>query len=75
MAFGFPFLPTIDSESAGEVFLPESPRQLLDSGNLSTVPLIAGVTSHEGILALNSKFKKFIDTSYCFVAIFLLTTL
>lgn len=53
MAFGFPFLPTIDSESAGEVFLPASPRQLLDSGNLNTVPMIAGVTSHEGILALN----------------------
>ncbi|PNF42127.1 Esterase FE4 [Cryptotermes secundus] len=53
MSIGFPFLPTTDTASGGEVFLPAPPRELLDSGTLSTVPMIAGVTSHEGILALN----------------------
>jgi hypothetical protein len=56
MLFGFPFLPTTDS-SSGEVFLPAPPGELLDSGKLNSVPLIAGVTSHEGILALRSKSK------------------
>jgi hypothetical protein len=63
MAIGFPFLPTTDSASGGEVFLPAPPRELLDSGILSAVPMIAGVTSHEGILALNGEFKDFTDPS------------
>jgi len=63
MGFGFPFLPTIDSESAGEIFLPASPRQLLKSGNLNTVPIIVGVNSHEGILALNGKLKNVLNIS------------
>jgi hypothetical protein len=63
MSFGFPFLPTIDSESAGEIFLPASPRQLLESGKLNVVPIIAGVTSHEGIIALNGKLKNFLDST------------
>lgn len=53
MSIGFPFLPTADRGYSGEVFLPAPPRELLDSGVLSPVPMIAGVTSHEGILALN----------------------
>jgi hypothetical protein len=61
MSFGFPFLPTTDSESGEEVFLPAPPSELLDSGKLNAVPLIAGVTSHEGIIALNSKSKDIID--------------
>jgi hypothetical protein len=60
MSIGFPFLPTTDRGSGGEVFLPAPPNQLLESGNLiSAVPMIAGVTSHEGILALNSKSEGF----------------
>lgn len=62
MALGFPFLPTTDRSSGGEVFLPAPPRELLESGKLfSPVPMIAGVTSHEGILALNGEFEDSID--------------
>jgi hypothetical protein len=63
MSIGFPFLPTADRGSGGEVFLPAPPRELLDSGELSSVPMIAGVTSHEGILALNGEFKDFTAAS------------
>lgn len=63
MSIGFPFVPTTDIASGGEVFLPAPPRELLDSGILSAVPMIAGVTSHEGILALNGEFKGFTDPS------------
>jgi hypothetical protein len=67
MAIGFPFLPTTDRASSGEVFLPAPPRELLDSGVFSAVPMIAGVTSHEGILALNGEFKDFTDSSIPYV--------
>jgi hypothetical protein len=69
MSIGFPFLPTTDRESGGEVFLPSPPRELLESGKLNAVPMIAGVTSHEGILALNGKFKDFTDTSYSYLSL------
>jgi hypothetical protein len=56
MAFGYPFLPTTDSESSGDVFLASPPSELLDAGKFSKVPMMAGFTSHEGILARNCKF-------------------
>jgi hypothetical protein len=69
MSIGFPFLPTADRASSGEVFLPAPPRELLHSGILSAVPMIAGVTSHEGILALNGEFKDFTDPSFSYVSL------
>jgi hypothetical protein len=70
MSIEFPFLPTADRGSGGEVFLPAPPRELLESGKLiSAVPMIAGVTSHEGILALSGEFKDFIDPSSSYVSL------
>lgn len=69
MSIGFPFLPTTDTASGGEVFLPAPPRELLDLGTLSAVPMIAGVTSHEGILALNGECKDFTDPSFSYVSL------
>jgi carboxylesterase type B len=69
MSFGFAFLPTTDSASGGEVFLPAPPTELLDSGKLNTVPLIAGINSHEGILALNGKSKGITDKALSYVCL------
>ena len=60
MNFGFPFLPSMDTESVGEVFLPAHPKQLLQFGEISDVPYINGITSDEGIVAINSKYYKHI---------------
>ncbi|KAJ9588458.1 hypothetical protein L9F63_018191, partial [Diploptera punctata] len=53
MNFGFPLLPTLDLESDAEVFLATHPKQLLQFGDLNDVPYINGVTSDEGLLAMN----------------------
>jgi hypothetical protein len=46
-------VPTTDNENnPEEVFLPDSPHTLLTTGKFYDVPLIAGITSHEGMLML-----------------------
>jgi hypothetical protein len=49
-------VPTQDNGyDCGEVFLPDSPHSLLMRGEFYDVPLIAGISSHEGMLMLKRK--------------------
>jgi hypothetical protein len=51
-------IPTSDNENCGEVFLPDSPHTLLTTGKFQDVPLIAGISSQEGMLALSGEYMK-----------------
>jgi hypothetical protein len=49
-------VPTQDKGDLNEeIFLPDSPLSLLSSGKFHDVPLIAGISSHEGMLMLKRK--------------------
>nr|CAD7580266.1 unnamed protein product [Timema californicum] len=47
----FPFLPEVESEGP-QNFLPKKPLELIKSGSIHKVPLIMGMTSHEGLVSL-----------------------
>nr|CAD7392580.1 unnamed protein product [Timema cristinae] len=47
----FPFLPAVESEGP-QYFLPKKPLELIKSGSIQEVPLIMGMTSHEGLVSL-----------------------
>ncbi|PSN30981.1 Carboxylesterase 3A, partial [Blattella germanica] len=54
------FRPTVDIMApAGEVFLPDTPRNMLNAEQVRNVPYIAGFTSNEGILLLKGEVKHF----------------
>ncbi|PSN47919.1 hypothetical protein C0J52_03361 [Blattella germanica] len=45
------FIPTVDAMAPeGEVFLPDTPRNMLNAGEFRNVPFLAGLTSNEGII-------------------------
>jgi len=45
-------LPTKESRNNGEVFLPDSPHNIIQTGKFCDVPLIAGISSHEGMIMI-----------------------
>nr|CAD7458802.1 unnamed protein product [Timema tahoe] len=47
----FPFLPEVESEGP-QNFLPKKPLELIKAGSIHEVPLIMGMNSHEGLVAL-----------------------
>nr|CAD7197945.1 unnamed protein product [Timema douglasi] len=49
----FPFLPEVESEGPHN-FLPKKPLELIKSGSIHEVPLIMGMTSHEGLISLQA---------------------
>nr|CAD7417647.1 unnamed protein product [Timema poppensis] len=49
----FPFLPEVESEGPHN-FLPKKPLELIKSGSIHEVPLIMGMTSHEGLVSLQA---------------------
>ncbi|GLG92609.1 Acetylcholinesterase [Gryllus bimaculatus] len=46
-----PFVPCVEPDHPG-AFLPKTPAALMASGNVPKVPVIFGITSHEGIMFL-----------------------
>ncbi|XP_067007340.2 esterase B1 [Anabrus simplex] len=49
----FTFIPCVEPEIKGEeAFIPKDPEILLNEGKFNRVPMIMGLTSHEGILVL-----------------------
>jgi hypothetical protein len=46
-------LPTKESRNNGEVFLPDSPHNIIKTGKFCDVPLIAGISSHEGMVMIH----------------------
>lgn len=48
--------PTLDTKAvSGEVFLPDTPINLINAGKFLKIPYIIGVNNEEGILATRSK--------------------
>jgi hypothetical protein len=45
-------LPTKESINNGEAFLPDSPHNIIKMGKFCDVPLIAGISSHEGMVMI-----------------------
>ena len=45
-------LPTKESINHGETFLPDSPHTIIKTGKFCAVPLIAGISSHEGMIMI-----------------------
>lgn len=69
-------LPVVErcNSSCEDVFLPDSPRNLLDNLHLSSaVPLIIGTNNEEGVFFLSGKWTQLIGNnytkSYCLVMI------
>ncbi|KAK7870482.1 hypothetical protein R5R35_000754 [Gryllus longicercus] len=52
-----PFVPCVEPDHPG-AFLPKEPAALLASGNVPKVPIIFGITSHEGIMFLPGSLLK-----------------
>jgi carboxylesterase type B len=50
------FTPTIETVDDDEAFLTEDPLEVLKSGNINKVPIIAGVNSDEGLITSAGKF-------------------
>jgi hypothetical protein len=49
------FPPTTEPAGTEDAFLSEEPRILLARGDISDVPLIVGLMTHEGLYHLGSK--------------------
>jgi carboxylesterase type B len=48
--------PTLDTKAvSGDVFLPDTPMNLINAGKFLKIPYITGVNNEEGILATHSK--------------------
>jgi carboxylesterase type B len=50
------FTPTIETVDDDEAFLTEDPLEVLKSGKINKVPIIAGVNSDEGLITSAGKF-------------------
>ncbi|GLG92610.1 Esterase FE4 [Gryllus bimaculatus] len=53
-----PFVPCVEPDHPG-AFMPKTPAALMASGNVPKVPVIIGITSHEGIVFLPGAVLKF----------------
>lgn len=51
------FVPSIENKHLGNVFLSDSPRNLIKSGKLHDIPFITGITAHEGITEIGAILK------------------
>jgi cholinesterase len=51
-------LPTKESINNGEIFLPDSPHNIIKTGKFCDVPLIAGISSHEGMIMIPRVLSK-----------------
>ena len=45
-------LPTKESRNNGEAFLPDSPRNIIQTGKFCDVPLNGGISPHEGMIMI-----------------------
>ncbi|XP_075212855.1 esterase FE4-like [Lycorma delicatula] len=67
--FSFPFVPTIETQLSESTFLTDHPKKLLEENRFFHIPIIIGVVSNEGLLAiarsdftnnLNEHFERFV---------------
>jgi hypothetical protein len=52
------FVPSIEPTETKDAFLTDLPHAMLSRGEISDVPLMTGLMTHEGMLQLASKFTQ-----------------
>lgn len=50
LLLAFTFAPCVEKEGKGEKFITTTPREILENGDFSKVPIITGLTNNEGCL-------------------------